>query len=77
MALIYVVEDDKSIQEIETFALMGSGYEAVGFDDAAQFFEAMQVKIPSMVLLDVMLPDCDGITIVKMLIRYKALAICT
>lgn len=67
MALIYVVEDDKSIQEIETFALNGSGYQTVGFCTGTDFFEALQKEIPSLVILDVMLPDCDGISIVKML----------
>ena len=65
MALIYVVEDDKNIQEIETFALSGSGFETVGFDDAAQFYEALENVLPDLILLDVMLPDEDGISIVK------------
>ncbi len=71
MALIYVVEDDKSIQEIETFALTGSGYETVGFDNAADFFKTLQKEIPSLVILDVMLPDRDGISIVKTLRERK------
>ena len=67
MALIYVVEDDKNIQEIETFALSGSGYQTVGFDNAVQFFEALNQEVPDLIILDVMLPDKDGISIVKML----------
>ena len=71
MALIYVVEDDKSIQEIETFALNGSGYKTAGFCCGADFFEALHKEIPALVILDVMLPDYDGISIVKMLRESK------
>lgn len=67
MALIYVVEDDKNIQEIETFALSGSGYQTEGFDDAAQFFTALEKILPDLIILDVMLPDKDGISVVKKL----------
>ena len=67
MALIYVVEDDKSIQEIETFALTSTGYETKGFDNAASFYEAMKLQIPALILLDIMLPDEDGLTILKKL----------
>ena len=67
MALIYVVEDDKNIQEIETFALSGSGYQTVGFDNAVQFFEALNQEVPDLIILDVMLPDKDGISVVKKL----------
>ena len=67
MALIYVVEYDKNIQEIETFALSGSGYQTVGFDNAVQFFEALNQEVPDLIILDVMLPDKDGISVVKKL----------
>ncbi len=72
MTLIYVVEDDKSIQEIETFALSSSGYRTVGFDNAMQFYEAMKTELPSLILLDIMLPDEDGLTIVKKLRQDKS-----
>ena len=65
MALIYVVEDDKSIQEIETFALTNVGYRVEGFLCAADFYEALDRELPDLVLLDVMLPDEDGLSIVK------------
>lgn len=71
MALIYVVEDDKNIQEIETFALSGSGYEAVGFENAAEFFEAMEHQMPDLVLLDIMLPDEDGLSVLRRLRNKK------
>ncbi len=67
MALIYVVEDDKSIQEIETFALTNVGYRVEGFLCAADFYEALDRELPDLVLLDVMLPDEDGLSIVKKL----------
>lgn len=67
MALIYVVEDDKSIQEIETFALQNIGYQVEGFATAEQFYSALNRKLPDLVLLDVMLPDEDGLSIVKKL----------
>lgn len=71
MTLIYVVEDDKSIQEIETFALSSSGYRVAGFDNATQFYEAMDKELPTLILLDVMLPDEDGLTIIKKLREDK------
>ncbi len=71
MTLIYVVEDDKSIQEIETFALSSSGYRAIGFDNASQFYEALEKELPNLILLDVMLPDEDGLTIVNKLRSKK------
>lgn len=67
MALIYVVEDDKSIQEIETFALQNIGYQVEGFATAEQFYSALNTQFPDLVLLDVMLPDEDGLSIVKKL----------
>ena len=71
MALIYVVEDDKSIQEIETFALAGVGYRTVGFDCAADFYQALKEEMPDLVLLDIMLPDEDGLSIVQKLRSRK------
>lgn len=67
MALIYVVEDDKNIQEIETFALTNVGYRVEGFGLAKDFYAALTRELPDLVLLDVMLPDEDGLTIVKKL----------
>lgn len=67
MALIYVVEDDKSIQEIETFALTNVGYRVEGFLCASEFYEAIDRELPDLILMDVMLPDEDGLSIVKKL----------
>jgi len=67
MALIYVVEDDISIQEIESFALTNVGYRVEGFSTASDFYKALKNKLPDLILLDVMLPDEDGLSIVKRL----------
>lgn len=67
MAHIFVVEDDKNIREIETFALKNTGYEVEDFDCAKTFFQRMGQRTPNLILLDVMLPDEDGLSIVKKL----------
>ncbi len=65
MALIYIVEDDMNILEIEEIALKNSGYEEEGFMKAKDFFDRLEQKKPDLVLLDIMLPDMDGLSIVK------------
>lgn len=65
MALIYIVEDDPSIQEIEMMALKNSNYSVLAFDRASTFLEKMKERIPDLVLLDIMLPDQDGYEIVR------------
>ncbi len=75
MALIYVVEDDKNIQEIETFALSGAGYQTKGYDCAADFYRALEAEKPDLVLLDVMLPDEDGLAIVQEIRSRRELAL--
>ena len=67
MSLVYIVEDDKDIREIESFALKNSGYTVVAFGDAKGFFQKVEKNVPDLVLLDVMLPDEDGLQIVKKL----------
>ena len=67
MALIYIVEDDINILEIETFALKNSGYTVESFECAADFWKRVKVRVPDLAILDIMLPDTDGITIVKKL----------
>ena len=69
MALIYIVEDDESIREIEEFALKNSGHKVLGFPDAKSFYKQMTEVIPDLVLLDIMLPDENGNEIVKKLRR--------
>ena len=65
--MIYLVEDDNSIRELVVYTLQSTGMEARGFSCAADFWEAMKTDLPSMVLLDIMLPDEDGLTILKKL----------
>ncbi len=67
MALIYIVEDDESIREIETIALKNSGHEVCAFEDAKAFYRRIEAVIPDLLVLDVMLPDSDGNAIVKKL----------
>ena len=64
---IYIVEDDKNIREIEMFALKNSGYAVEEFENAKSFFSRSVEKAPDLVLLDIMLPDMDGLEIVKKL----------
>ena len=67
MPLIYIVEDDTNIREIESFALKNSGYNIADFESALEFNKALQNKIPDLILLDIMLPDEDGLMILKRL----------
>lgn len=65
--MIYCVEDDPNIRELVIYALKTSGFEAKGFPDAKNFFEELKKKLPSLILLDIMLPGTDGLTVLKML----------
>lgn len=67
MELIYIVEDDINIREIECFALKNSGYDVKSFECAKEFYYAIWEKLPDCVILDIMLPDEDGLEIVKKL----------
>lgn len=67
MQPIYVVEDDSNIREIELFALKNSGYQTEGFECAADFRKRVREKRPSLILLDIMLPDEDGISVLRKL----------
>ncbi|MGN0355987.1 MAG: winged helix-turn-helix domain-containing protein [Muricoprocola sp.] len=67
MALIYVVEDDENIREIEGLVLKNAGYEVQGYPCASDFYSGMKKELPSMILLDIMLPDEDGLSIIKKL----------
>jgi len=65
MALIYIVEDDESIREIETIALKNSGHMVGAFGSSKEFFKKLDEILPDLVLLDVMLPDESGYDIIK------------
>lgn len=72
MALIYIVEDDESIREIETIALKNSNYMVKAFGRASDFYKGLSEILPDLVLLDVMLPDENGCEIVRKLRRQAA-----
>ena len=65
--MIWCVEDDPSIREIEVYALNSTGLEARGFADGAEFWEALAKQTPALVILDVMLPGEDGVEILRRL----------
>ena len=63
--MIWCVEDDASIRDIEVYALKSTGFEAKGFEDGAAFWEALQKEKPELVVLDVMLPGADGAELLR------------
>lgn len=63
--LIYVVEDDNSILKLIDYSLKSKGFETVCFENGREFFTMISKKVPDLVLLDIMLPDVDGIEILK------------
>ena len=60
MALIYIVEDDSNIQEIEEYALKNAGHSTRTFSDGASLFQEMKTALPDLIVLDIMLPDMNG-----------------
>lgn len=67
--MIYIVEDDDAIRELEQYALQSNGYEVASFASSEPFWQAMRTEAPELVILDVMLPGEDGVEILK---RLKA-----
>ncbi|MBR4462946.1 MAG: response regulator transcription factor [Erysipelotrichaceae bacterium] len=63
--MIYCVEDDRSIRELITYTLKISGFDAEGFENARDFFDALEKTIPELILLDIMLEGKDGLQILK------------
>lgn len=63
--MIYYVEDDANIRELVVYTLNQTGLSAHGFSDSAAFFTALQEEKPSLILLDIMLPGEDGLSILK------------
>lgn len=59
--MIFCVEDDDSIRGLMLYALHSAGFEAKGFAEGKSLFEALQTEIPELILLDIMLPDEDGL----------------
>ena len=72
MELIYIVEDDESIREIETIALKNSNYIVSAFENAKEFYKKLDELVPDLILLDVMLPDESGYDIVRKLRKRPA-----
>lgn len=65
--MIYLVEDDNSIRELVIYTLKQSGYAAEGFSVPSAFWNALKHTLPDMILLDIMLPEEDGLSILKKL----------
>ena len=65
--MIWCVEDDSSIRDIEVYTLVSTGFAAKGFEDSDSFWQALQSEKPELVVLDVMLPGKDGVTLLKMM----------
>lgn len=72
--MIFCVEDDQDIRDLMIYALNAAGFEAKGFTDGTEFFCALQTEKPELVMLDIMLPGDDGITILKKLRSNTATA---
>ena len=70
--MIYCVEDDAAIRDIEVYALRSTGFEAEGLENGEQLFAAIKKRVPELIILDVMLPGEDGLEILKR-IRFSAL----
>ena len=70
--LVYIVEDDTSIRELEVYALKNASFEVSGFADGRELMTAMEGRVPDIILLDIMLPNEDGLDILSK-IRNSAL----
>lgn len=65
--MIYIVEDDANIRELVSYALSTSGMETEGFDMPSAFWNAINVQLPDLIILDIMLPEEDGLSILRRL----------
>lgn len=72
--MIWCVEDDPAIREIELYALRSAGFEARGFEEGTAFLRALQTEHPRLILLDVMLPGPDGLELLRRLRSQKEYA---
>ena len=65
--MIFCVEDDSNIRELVVYTLESTGFQARGFEDGSSFLEALALETPELVLLDIMLPEEDGLSVLKKL----------
>jgi two-component system alkaline phosphatase synthesis response regulator PhoP len=65
--MIYLLEDDDSIRKLVVYALKSQGYNAEGFERPSLFWRALEEEMPELVLLDIMLPEEDGLTVLRRL----------
>ena len=72
--MIWCVEDDENIREIEVYSLRSTGFEARGFAEGRSFFAALEKEKPDLILLDIMLPEMDGVAILQRLKADKGTA---
>lgn len=72
--MIFCVEDDSSIRDLMLYALSTAGFEAKGFADSVEFWSAIKEEMPELIMLDIMLPGEDGISILKKLRSQTATA---
>lgn len=72
--MIWCVEDDVAIRDVELYALQFTGFEARGFEDGTSFWAALQTEKPDLVVLDVMLPGLDGVELIKKIRANSRLA---
>jgi hypothetical protein len=65
--IVYIVEDDEDIRQIEEYALKNSGFDTYGFENSVAFYEKMEIKLPDIIILDIMLPTENGFEILEYL----------
>ena len=65
--MIFIVEDDENIREMEGYAIKNSGYDVMGFADGSSMMRALDAVLPRLILLDIMLPGDDGLTLLRKL----------
>ena len=72
--MIFCVEDDPNIRELEVYTLKSTGFPALGLDSGDELFKALETVLPQLIILDIMLPGEDGMAILKRLRRDKRTA---
>ncbi|MDR1754129.1 MAG: response regulator transcription factor [Eubacterium sp.] len=71
MALIFVLEDDRNIRELVLYTLGSSGFTSEGFSKPSEFFGSLEKTLPTLIILDIMLPEQDGLSVLKKLKRDR------